>query len=273
MAIALLEQESIVSNDETLFNNLTIIKGRYNSLIQNNIRGLISYEEYSKELANVNNSILLVIEKIPNAQSLDKEKKVLFIYSNPNEKYNLGFEKEVQEIRNALAKGKNGSSFGLIVEASVNFEDIEGLVERYNPVIVHFCIWSLKNNGQGLFLFEGTQGSEVQVSLEEFRGSFENIKKINDSIETVVLNTCFSQKYGEEISSQVDYVIAMNDLVEDEYFPFEFSRLFYTNIFNGIDVYNSFQKTVLRLKSNTELKKYNFIEKEPYEIPVLFQKQ
>lgn len=270
-ALELLESEVKSARLIEAEKSIILLKSKLNALTQDNLRGIIDYNLYSQGVAQINNNILLLIEKIPNTESLNKERKILFIYSNPNEKYNLGFEKEVEQIRNALEKSRFRNEFGLIVEVQVTFEDIEGLIEKYSPEIIHFCIWSLKNGGEGMFLFHGANGLEVEVPVENFTELFQDIKESNKSVRSVVLNTCFSKVYAEKISKYIDTVIAMNDLVEDEYFPFEFSRLLYTNLFNGKSISDSFKKTILSIKMNTQLRNFNFIDKAPHEIPIIFE--
>lgn len=262
--------EKKIPQNDLIEKEFILIKSRWTKGKESYHTGLIKLEDWQLLNSQTNNSLLIILEKIPNQAEVLKEKIILFLYSNPGGKYPLGFDEEVEQIRTAIEKSERPQEFGLIVEGGVTIDDLEVLIPKYDPFIVHICVNSLRNQGNGLMLFEGSNGTEVELNHEIFTEIMEEIFENDISSECFIFNTCFSQNYANIISHFVPTVIAMQDLTTGA-LPFEFSRIFYSNLFNGSSIESAFNKTKRGIKLNLELQREWDIPRRPEDVPIIIQ--
>ncbi|MEZ4828989.1 MAG: hypothetical protein R3C61_22285 [Bacteroidia bacterium] len=257
---------------EDLKDEIVLLKAKWNRGKEEFRKGIIQQSDWELLTARINHGILLLIEQIPNKSEVKKDKIVLFLYSNPNGRYDLGFDKEVDIIRSALERSRDQEKYGFIVEGGLTIDDLEVVIPKYNPTIIHFCVNSIRNGGNGLMIFEGSDGTEVEFTYEVFKEIMEEVFQKSHSTTCCVLNTCFSQNYGEILTKHLPSAVAMQDLTTGA-LPFEFSRIFYTNLFNGSTVESAFRKTVRGIRLNRELHRNWNIARRPEEVPVLLKRK
>ena len=126
-------------------------------------------------------------------------KKVLVLASNPQETEQLGLMKEIKAIEQALWGGKK-REFKVVPKVGVTTSELQSLLRREKPRIVHFC--GHGTGKQGLVL-HSDKDTEQLVSNQAIAELF---KKYATQIECVVLNACYSKFQGEAINQHINYV-------------------------------------------------------------------
>jgi hypothetical protein len=165
--------------------------------------------------------------------------KVLFLAANPQEYMPLRLDRELRTIKEVLLKGTFRNRVYLEQEWAVRVSDLQGLLLRFSPDIVHFS-----GHGQmGIVLVnDRDEAFEVPAAaLAEMFGHFA------DSIQCVVLNACYSEEQAAAIGTYIGTVIGMKDEISDTA-SIAFSAAFYEALAHGKDLHTAFRLGVSRLK-------------------------
>ena len=157
-------------------------------------------------------------------------KKILFLASNPTSTGRLRLDKEYREITASLERANYRAQFDLESKWAVRPRDLSRAVLDYSPQIIHFSGHGLGDGGQGGRDYHkaGTNdeqsGDDGGIVLEDDNGkpkvvsgqALANLLSLfADSIQCVVLNSCYSQDQAEALVQHIPYVIGMNQAVPD----------------------------------------------------------
>ncbi len=157
---------------------------------------------------------------------------ILFLASNPKNTDNLRLGEESRSIDEAIRE-PNQCCFELKQAHAVRVSDLQKLLFRYNPVIVHFSGHGSNSNE---ILVEDTSGNSHPISPIALSRLFSLHK---DTVKFVVLNACYSEKQARAIAENVDFVIGMNTAIGDEA-AINFARAFYLALAYGRTIKFSF---------------------------------
>ena len=105
----------------------------------------------------------------------------------------------------------------------------------HKPQILHFSGHGSREQG---LAFMGDSGKAVLVTPDALSRFFKALKEIF-TIETVLLNACYSEIQAEGIYPYINYIIGMNTAIGDEAAT-QFSIGFYDTLFNGESIENAF---------------------------------
>ena len=108
------------------------------------------------------------------------------------------------------AEQANGICLKLAQEMLFDPRIFVGRSPKKKPQIVHFCGHGLED---GSLQLEDDGGQDKAVSTEVLASLF---KLHMDYVNCVLLNTCHSVKSAEEISKYINYVIGMNQQIQDK---------------------------------------------------------
>jgi hypothetical protein len=155
--------------------------------------------------------------------------KILFLAANPRDMDPLQLGKESRAIDKALRMSPYRDRFMLADHFAVQVSDLQELLLRYEPHIVHFS-------------GHGTETSEIllvndddyaqPVTAEQLANLFRHFA---GKVRCVVLNSCFSDLQANHIASVVDCVIGIPDALSDTT-AIAFSSAFYRALGYGKDV-------------------------------------
>ena len=161
------------------------------------------------------------------------QKTILILSANPKDTPRLRSDEEIRKIEEAIRDSDSPNLFELKTILATTVADLQILLLRHKPHIVHFC-----GHGEtdGL-LFEDTTGRKQQVPVEALAELF---KLCGQSIECVVLNACFSQPQAEAIHQYIPCVIGMNHNIGDKA-AMLFAAGFYTALGNGRSYRDAFE--------------------------------
>ena len=147
--------------------------------------------------------------------------KILFLAVNPptlNEPLRL--DEETRAIDQVLRRSETGRTFDIEQHWAVRVGDLQELLLRHSPQIVHF---SGHGTGEDGLIFEDEQGNPQLVPPQALARLFAILK---GNIRCVVLNACFSVDQAEGIAEHIEYVIGMNAKIHD-LASISFARAFY----------------------------------------------
>jgi hypothetical protein len=227
--------------DPSLYNQGILQSANFNSARTDYRKQLISSDEVSKKNAKTTYFMTELVDElndewevevdIPEPVALEEQKKVqsttrkiLFLAANPKDMEPLRFDKEAAKIEDAIQRSAYREKFDFKSRFAVQIRDMRRTLidNRNTPVILHF---SGHGSNQGKIMFENPNGDGKHIpatALGNFFRSFPNV-------ECVVLNACYAAKQADEIAKNVNYVIGMNDRIEDKA-ALEFSEAFYDAI-------------------------------------------
>jgi hypothetical protein len=155
------------------------------------------------------------------SQQSNQPQKILILAAIP---HGLRLDKEIREIEEAIRRGKNRDLFDEIrVRTAVRLQDIRRAMAEEQPQIVHFCGHGLED---GCLLLEDDGGNNKPVAPSGLASLF---KLHADYVKCVLLNACYSEKPAVAISQYINYVIGMNNPIEDSA-AIEFAKGFYDGL-------------------------------------------
>ncbi|MEG4344414.1 GUN4 domain-containing protein [Microcoleus sp. A003_D6] len=158
--------------------------------------------------------------------------KILILASNPRKDLNL--DREIRDLRGVIEKSRNREEFEVVDELAVRVGDLQELLFRHQPQIVHFC--GHGSGEQGL-VFESDMGREHLVSTDALSNLF---RLFSNSIECVLLNACYSEEQAGAIVDHINYVIGMNQEIRDDA-AIAFSKGFYRALGYACSIEQSYE--------------------------------
>lgn len=168
--------------------------------------------------------------------------KILFLAANPVDVVTqLRIDKELREISRKIRLGTRRDQLELVTELAVRVGDLQDVILRHQPDIVHF---SGHCNPSGGIILEDEDGKRKPVSREALSEMFRLLK---DNIRVVVLNACYAKDQAEALSGTIDFTIGMNDALDDRA-AIIFSSQFYQSLAFGRSVKNSYELAVNQLR-------------------------
>jgi hypothetical protein len=183
--------------------------------------------------------------------------KILFLAANPSDTTQLRLGEESRRIDEALRQAEYRDRFELEQANAVRVADLQGLLLRYRPHIVHFSghgsaaagatsgtpgrhLSTSEAGGQGsmsgAIILEDEAGHSHPVSVHALRTVFSLLK---DNLRCVVLNACYSEPQAQAIAEHIDCVVGMSTAITDKA-AIHFAAAFYQALGYGRDVKTAF---------------------------------
>lgn len=159
---------------------------------------------------------------------------ILFLAANPKDTTQLQLDQEIRAIDIELRKAKYRNSFDLRSHWAVQYSDLQELLLRYSPSIVHF---SGHSSQAGEIVLHDNDGNPKRLSTEALASLFAILK---DQIRCVVLNACYSEKQAQAIAEHIECVIGMSRAISDSA-AIDFSSAFYSGLGFGSNVETAFK--------------------------------
>ena len=136
-----------------------------------------------------------------------QQHKILILAAIP---YSLRLDKEICSIEECIRRAVRRDMFEVDIKTAVRPQDIRRAIAEEKPQIVHFCGHGDKD---GSLVLEDEGGNNKPVSPEALASLF---KLHIDYVKCVLLNACYSEKPAVVISKYIDYVIGMNNPIQDK---------------------------------------------------------
>jgi hypothetical protein len=160
--------------------------------------------------------------------------RILFLAANPTDSTRLRLDQEVREIDHVLGLARFRDHFDLEQQWAVRVAELQGLLLRHQPHIVHF---SGHGSSLGEIFLEDDAGLSQPVSPRALSTTFGLLK---DNMRCVVLNACFSRIQAEAIAQHIECVVGMSQAIGDRA-AISFAAAFYQAVASGRDVQSAFE--------------------------------
>lgn len=134
--------------------------------------------------------------------------KILFLAASPDDTVYIHAGEEARAIDLALRQAAN-RNFVIHYHGAVRTDDLQALLLRHNPDIVHFCGHGSQENE---LVFVGPTGNSVKVSGAALRQLFTVLK---DNIRCIVLNACYTAEQAAALAEVIDCVIGIDDALTE----------------------------------------------------------
>lgn len=155
--------------------------------------------------------------------------KILFLAANPRDMDPLQLNQESRAIDLALRGSAFRDRFELEDHWAVQVSDLQDLLLRHEPHILHFSGHGTEENEIVLM----TDGNGIHpisaANLADLLAHF------TPTLRCVVLNACYSEPQAREIAEAVDCVVGISGLLSDQD-AITFSAAFYRSLGYGKDI-------------------------------------
>ncbi|MBV7326919.1 AAA family ATPase [Chloroflexi bacterium TSY] len=168
--------------------------------------------------------------------------QILFLAANPSDTPPLKLDEESRTIDEALRQSEYRENFDFQQHWALRIHDVQELLMRYKPHLVHFSGHGTDTNE--LVLIDDS-GNAAPLTLDVLEGIF---AVLQDNIRCVVLNACFSETQAEVIAQHIDCVVGMSNAISDTA-SITFAKSFYQAIGYGRDIQSSFELACLQISS------------------------
>jgi CHAT domain-containing protein len=172
-------------------------------------------------------------ESVSPCSGANRITQILFLASNPTNTNQLRLDEEFRSIDESLQQTVFRDCFKINQHGAVRVDDLQKLLLRHQPHIVHF-------SGHGApsseIVLEDRNGKGFPVSSAALSRMFGILK---DNIRCVVLNACFTKQQALAIADHIDCVIGMSKAIGDAS-AISFSTAFYRALAYGRDIQTAF---------------------------------
>jgi formylglycine-generating enzyme required for sulfatase activity len=145
-------------------------------------------------------------------------KKILILASNPRKDLNL--DREIRDLKGVVERSRGREEFEVVTELAVRVGDLQDLLLRHEPQIVHFCG---HGGGESGLVFESDEVREQWLQTSALSDLF---RLCAQHVECVLLNACYSEVQANAMVEHINYVIGMSQTIQDNA-AIAFSKGFY----------------------------------------------
>lgn len=191
--------------------------------------------------------------------------KILILASNSREELKL--DRYIRDLGNLISRSNNINQFEVFIELGVKPRDLQYLLLKHKPQIVHFCGHGSEDRG---LMLEDDLGNQRLVSTEALSNFFELLA---DRVECVLLNFVYDEAQAKEIVQHINYVIGMNQALSDDA-AFDFSTGFYQALGYGQSIEDAFKFgcNAIQLITDVASESTQTSKTPEHLIPVLYKK-
>ena len=166
--------------------------------------------------------------------------RILFLSANPLPTGRILVDVEEREISERLQEGPYRDDFVLLKHAATQPLDIQKLLLKHRPHIVHFCGHGHKTRK---IILGGAPGRAKTVDNQ---GLAQVFALYNYHLRVVVLNACFTDALARSIAETVDYAVGTSEGIGDKA-AVAFAGAFYRALGFGKSVRNAFKSATAEL--------------------------
>lgn len=159
--------------------------------------------------------------------------RILFLNANPSDTTRLRLGEEMRQIDLKIRQTTFRDEFELKLHLAVHADDLQELLLRHKPHVVHF---SGHGSTKSEIILEDDSDRSHAVSAETLSRLFNLLTR---DIRCVLLNSCFSEPQARAIAGHIDCVVGMSKAISDKA-AIAFSASFYHALGYGESVGDAF---------------------------------
>ncbi|MDX6383404.1 MAG: hypothetical protein QOK48_977 [Blastocatellia bacterium] len=167
--------------------------------------------------------------------------RILFLSANPWTTSRIRVDKEAREIFEKLEEGRYRDRFDLKKHAAIRPGDLQRLLMKHEPHIVHFSGHGSKAKK---IILEGAPGCGKQVDP---RGLVDVFRLYSRHLRLVLLNACFTKGQAQALTEVIDYSVGISKAIGDRA-GVTFAGAFYRALGFGRSVREAFDSAKAELK-------------------------
>jgi len=178
--------------------------------------GLLTPPHISTEIEDIRKELAAIEAQLAHSEQVNTQRPggeeiitILFLAADPTDASRLRLGEELREIQEKLQLAKLRDQFRLEQRMSVRPADLSQALLDVQPQIVHF---SGHGTATGALCFENQIGEIHSIEPDALAALFEQFA---DQVSCVLLNACYSEVQSKAISAHIDYVIGMNQAIDD----------------------------------------------------------
>jgi len=166
--------------------------------------------------------------------------RILFLSSNPWNVSRILVDEEARQVFENINDGPYRDCFELHNHVAVRPGDLQRLLLKYRPHIVHF---SGHGSKQQRIILSGTDGQGKTVDQQGLANVFALYKT---HVRLVLLNACFTEAQARSITEVIDYSIGTSKAIGDKV-GVAFAGAFYRALGFGKSVKGAFESALAEL--------------------------
>jgi hypothetical protein len=167
--------------------------------------------------------------------------RILFLSANPWTTSRILVDREAREIFEKLEEGSHREKFELLKHAAIRPGDLQRLLMKYEPHIVHFSGHGSKARK---VLLEGATGRSKQVDP---KGLVDVLRLYRRHVRLVLLNACFTKPQACALTEVIDYAVGISKAIGDRA-GVTFAGAFYRALGFGRSIPEAFESAKAELK-------------------------
>lgn len=166
--------------------------------------------------------------------------KILFLAANPLDMVRLRTGEEARAIDQALRQAEY-RVFDIQPQQAVRIGDLQDLLMRHNPDILHF---SGHGSAANELMLQDAQGKATPVRSTALSRLFQVHK---GNIRCIVLNACYTEEQAKAIAQGIDCVVGIDADISDEA-ALQFATAFYRALGYGRSIQQAFEQGQLHIE-------------------------
>lgn len=170
---------------------------------------------------------------------MSEKTRILLLSANPLPTGRIMVDVEAREISEKLQEGPCRDQFELYQNTAVRPIDVQKLLLRYEPHIVHFCGHGHKREK---IILGGPPGRAKTID----KGIAQVFALYNHHVRLVVLNACYTHTLARSITQSVDYAVGAGGGIGDKA-GVAFAGAFYRALGFGKSVKEAFESATAEL--------------------------
>ena len=171
---------------------------------------------------------------------MTKKIKILFLAAHSLRESPNWFQQEIREIEARMQLAEHRDAFEAHSHLAVRISDLQRILLKHQPHIVHFSGRGTKNQG---IILEDDAGQPLTINEKALTSLFRTLK---DNIRVIVFNACYTNRQAAALAEIVDYAIGINRSVEADT-AVTFSAFFYQALAFGRTVKEAFDLAITQL--------------------------
>jgi hypothetical protein len=159
--------------------------------------------------------------------------RILFLSANPSSTSWISVDEEARQISERIQEGPYRNNFELHKHTAIRPDDLQKLLLRYRPHIVHFSGHGHKTRR---IILGGSSGRGEAIDGKGLAQVFALYKRY---LRLVVLNSCFTDTMARSITEAIDYSVGTGKAIGDRA-GVAFAGAFYRALGFGTSVKDAF---------------------------------